>query len=86
MPQDDWVIILGVGGLFLLIGIAAYIWGWSEEKSYYNSMPARRFDVREFLEHSPFRPEPEALKIGGRIAVAIGLLMLLAGGALWLWG
>lgn len=86
MPQDDWVIILGVGGLFLLIGIAAYIWGWSEEKSYYDSMPARRFDVREFLEHSPFRPEPEALKIGGRIAVAIGLLMLLAGGALWLWG
>ena len=86
MPQGDWVIILGVGGLFLLIGIAAYIWGRSEEKSYYDSMPARRFDVREFLEHSPFRPEPEALKIGGRIAVAIGLLMLLAGGALWLWG
>jgi len=86
MPQGDWVIILGVGGLFLLIGIAAYIWGRSEEKSYYDSMPARRFDVREFLEHSPFRPEPEALKIGGRIAVTIGLLMLLAGGALWLWG
>ena len=86
MPQGDWVIILGVGGLFLLIGIAGYIWGRSEEKSYYDSMPARRFDVREFLEHSPFRPEPEALKIGGRIAVAIGLLMLLAGGALWLWG
>lgn len=86
MPQGDWVIIVGVGGLFLLIGIAAHIWGWSEEKSYYDSMPARRFDVREFLEHSPFRPEPEALKIGGRIAVAIGLLMLLAGGALWLWG
>lgn len=85
MPQDDWLILLGLGGLFLLLGVGAYIWGLSEERSYYDSMPARRFDVREFLERSPFRPEPGALKIGGWIAIAIGLLMLLAGGALWLW-
>lgn len=83
MPQDDWLMILAAGGIFLLLGICFYIWGRSEEKSYYDSMPARRFDVREFLERSPFRPEPGALKIGGWIAIAIGLLILLA--ALWLW-
>lgn len=85
MPRGDWLMILAAGGIFLLLGIGAYIWGRSEENSYYNSMPARRFDVREYLERSPFRPEPGALKIGGWIAIAIGLLMLLSGGALWLW-
>lgn len=85
MPRGDWLMILAAGGIFLLLGISSYIWGRSEEKSYYDSMPARRFDVREYLERSPFRPEPGALKIGGWIAIALGLLMVLAGGALWLW-
>lgn len=85
MPRGDWLMILAAGGIFLLLGIGAYIWGRSEEKAYYDSMPARRYDVREYLERSPFRPEPGALKIGGWIAIAIGLSMLLSGGALWLW-
>ena len=85
MPRGDWM-ILAAGGIFLLLGIGAYVWGWSEERRYYESMPARRFDVREYLERSPFRPEPWSLKVGGRIAIAIGLILLLAGGALWLWG
>jgi hypothetical protein len=40
---------------------------------------------REFLEHEPERPEPGALKIGGWIAIAIGLPMMAMGGAFWLW-
>ncbi len=86
MPRGDWLVMLGIGGLFLLLGISAYIWGRNEEKQYYDSIPARRVDVREFLEHSPSRPEPGALKIGGFIAMTIGLLMLLTGSAVWLWG
>lgn len=86
MPRGDWLILLGLGGLFLLLGVGAYFWGRSEEKSYYDSMPASRVDVREFLERSPLRPEPGALKTGGWIMITIGLLMLLAGGAIWLWG
>ena len=86
MPRDDWLIMLGLGGLFLLLGVGTYIWGQREEKSYYDSIPTRRVDVREFLERSPFRPEPRALKIGGWLAITIGFLMMLAGGAVWLWG
>ena len=86
MPQWNYIILMGMGGLFILLGVAAIIWGRREEKSYYDSLAARPADVREFLEHSPERPEPGALKIGGWIAIAVGLLMIAMGGGFWLWG
>ncbi len=79
MPLHDWFILMGMGGLFILLGLGAIIWGRSEEKSYYDSLSTRP-DVREFLEHRPQHPQPVALKIGGWIAMAIGLLMLAMGG------
>ena len=85
MPYGDWFILMGVGGFFLILGIAAVIWGRREEKSYYDSLSSRT-DVREYLEHWPQRSEPGALKIGGWIAITLGLLMLAGGGALWFWG
>ena len=85
MSHGDWFILIGMGGLFVLLGLAAFIRGKSEEKSYYNSISARH-DAREFLERKPERPEPGALKIGGWIAITIGLLMLVMGGAFLLWG
>ena len=85
MSHGDCFILMGMGGVFILLGIIAFFRGKREEKSYYNSI-ASRHDVREFLEHKPERPEPEALKIGGWIAIAIGLIMLVIGGAFLLWG
>ena len=85
MPQNELYILLGLGGLFILLGIGAYFWGKSEEKGYYNTI-ARRPDTREFLEHWPYRPQFEALKIGGRISMAVGMVMVLIGGGIWLWG
>ncbi len=88
MPQNDWFVLMGIGGLFILLGLGAIIWGKSEEKSYYDSLSSRpdNADKREFLEHWPQRPQFEALKIGGWIAIAIGVLMIVMGGAFWLWG
>jgi hypothetical protein len=85
MPYPDHFMLMGLGGLFILLGVVGIIWGGREEKGYYNSMSTRP-DVREYLEHSPEPPEPGALKIGGRIAIILGVLMLAGGGALWLWG
>ncbi len=85
MSHGDWSILIGMGVLFIFLGIAAIFWGRGEEKSYYNSLSSRP-DAREFLEHLPLRPEPGALKIGGWIAMAVGLLMVVMGGAFWLWG
>ncbi len=85
MPQRDCFVLIGMGGLFILLGLAAIIWGRSEEKSYYDSLSSRT-DVREFLEHWPQRPQFGALKIGGWIAIAIGALMAVLGGAFLLRG
>ena len=86
MPLHDWFILMGMGGLFILLGLGAIIWGKTEEKSYYNSLSARRpDDVREFLERQPQHPQPVALKIGGWIAIAVGLLMLGVGGISLFW-
>ena len=85
MPHYDYLILLGMGGLFILLGLAAILWGKQEGKSYYDAI-ANRSDAREFLEHEPERPEPGALKIGGWIAIGIGLLMIVIGGGFLLWG
>ncbi len=85
MPQRDSFILMGVGGGFIILGIVALLWGRGEEKGYYDSIAARP-DVREYLEHTPDRPEPGSLKIGGWIAIAIGLVMLAVGGAFLLRG
>jgi len=83
MPLQDWFVLMGVGGLFILLGIATVIWGRSEERGYYDSLSTRS-DLREFLEHQPVSPQPVALKIGGWIAIAIGLTILAAGGVIFL--
>ena len=85
MPHRDYFILLGIGAFFILLGLAAMFWGKSEEKGYYDTISSRT-DVREYLEHWPPRPEPGALKIGGWIALTIGLLLAVMGGAFLLWG
>jgi len=76
------LILVIMGGCFLAFGIVFYIWGRAEEERYYNTI-VHRFDVREYLERLPFRPEPGALRIGGSIAFILGVLMVIAGGILW---
>ena len=78
MPQQGWLILLGISVFFILFGLIAVILGKVREKSYYNSI-TDRLDVREFLEHSPEHPEPGALRVGGWIAIAVGLVMIAVG-------
>lgn len=81
MFEHEWLRAMGLGGVFILLGVGAIFWGRREEKTWYNSI-ATRLDVREYLEHLPFRPEPQALRIGGWIAIAVGLLLLAIGAVL----
>jgi len=84
MPPVDRFILMGMGGLFLILGIALVVWGKREESGYYNSLSTRT-DVRKFLERES-RPRFESLKVGGWLAITVGLVMLAMGGAFWLWG
>jgi hypothetical protein len=72
-----------MGGCFIIIGVVFYIWGKYEEEKYFNTI-VHRFDVREYLEHLPFRPEPGALRTGGIIALILGTIMLIGAGIIWL--
>lgn len=83
MPDTDLLIVVILGGLFILLGAGVFLWGKSEEKDYYKAISTRS-DVREYMEHTPDRPEPGGLKIGGVIAFFLGLFMLILGGAFWL--
>ena len=80
MPDADLWIIIGLGGLFLIIGVGVFLWGRKEEKDYYEVISAST-DVREYMEHTPERPEPSGLKVGGLITIIVGLVMLIMGGA-----
>ncbi len=85
MPQTDLVIPMVMGGLFILLGLGVVFWDRREQKSYYDAISTRG-DVREYMEQSPKRPELGALKIGGIIAIIVGLLLVIMSGAFWLWG
>lgn len=84
MPHADLLVVIILGGLFILLGAGAFLWGNNEEKDYYKAISTRS-DVREYIEHTPNRPEPSSLKLGGFIAIFLGLFMLILGGAFWLW-
>ena len=71
--MDGWI-VMSLGVFFMLTGVGTYLWGRREESAYYLALTSR-IDVREFLEHSPFRPEPEALQIGGIICFVVGLTL-----------
>ena len=85
MPLSDHFILMGVGGIFVILGLILIFWGRGEEKGYYSSL-AGRPDAREFLEHWPQRPRVGAGKIGGWISLSVGLVLAVVGGALWFWG
>jgi len=74
-----------IGGIFVLLGIVGFIWGRREEGAYYGAV-SERIDVREFMDRLPGRPEPNSLRIGGRICIAVGVVILLVSLGFYLWG
>lgn len=85
MSDADWLMPIVVGSIFILLGLVGILWGRREQKGYDYRLSTRT-DLREFLEHWPARPQPGSLKVGGWIAVVVGLVLLLLGGAFLIWG
>ncbi|MEK7353302.1 MAG: hypothetical protein AABZ77_02205 [Chloroflexota bacterium] len=78
MSQGDVSALLVIGGVFILLGVAVIIWDWVEKKGYLSSI-SHHLDIREFLDGWPPRPQFGALKIGGWIAITLGVAMLILG-------
>ncbi len=83
MLNGDSLILVGVGVVFIVLGLAGIFWGRHEERRYYDSLTTRS-DLREFVSHWPERPQPGAIKVGGWIAFSLGFVMLVGGIVLWL--
>ena len=78
MSSGETIILMGVGGGFILLGIIAILWGRYEEKRLFDALAEKR-DLREFSLNHVDSPQPGALRIGGWIAIALGALLLLVG-------
>ncbi len=85
MSLDEPIMMMGIGGLFILIGLGAIIWGRREKKAYYDALSTRS-DLREFMEHWPQRPGHGALELGGGIAIVVGVAIAIMGGVFWVLG
>ena len=78
MSPGETVILIGAGGGFILLGIIGILWGRYEEKRLFDALAEKR-DLREFSLKHVETPQPGALRIGGWIAVALGVVLLLIG-------
>ena len=85
MPYPDSFVLMVMGAVFVVVGIAVFFWSRRRERSYYNALSSRT-DLREFLERSPEHSEHSSLKIGGWVSIIVGVVMLSIGGGLKLWG
>ena len=56
-----------------------FLWAIIEERGMNHGLSGRR-DLREFITRWPIRIEPGALRVGGWIFTAIGLVLIILGG------
>lgn len=78
MSSGETIILMAVGGGFILLGIITILWGRYEEKRLFDALAEKR-DLREFSLKHVETPQPGALRIGGWISIALGALLLLVG-------
>ena len=83
MAEGDWIILAIVGAVFLVLGILALLWGRHEEKKIFEYL-AEQHDLREFTLKHVESPQPGALKLGGWLAVILGILLGIAALIMWL--
>jgi len=82
MSLASYQIILVMGGCFLLLGIIFILWNKREKQRYYNSILLTRRDIKETITHEHERFWLQAWQIGGRISLAVGIVLLIIGGIL----
>ena len=76
MSHQELIITAVIGGAFVVLGFIAFLWSHREEGAWYK-MVSTKIDVREFVDRGRGLTEPNALRTGGKICMAVGLVILL---------
>jgi len=82
MFEGKWLILVIVGGLFIILGVIGIIWGMREEKRIFEAL-SKKPDLREFSLRHVESPQPGALKTGGWISIVLGVLLIIAAIIFW---
>ena len=82
MSASSYQVILGMGGFFVFLGIIFILWNKREKQRYYNSILLTRRDIKETITHEHERFWLHAWRIGGRISLIVGIILLIIGGIL----
>jgi uncharacterized membrane protein len=83
MLQGNYQVVLGLGAFFILLGIVFILWNRREKNKYYNSILLTRRDIQETITREHERFWLHAWRIGGRISLIVGIVLLIIGGILW---
>ena len=78
MSPGETIILMAAGSGFIILGILGIIWGRREEKKIFDAL-SQKYDLREFSLNHVEGPQPGALRIGGWIAIILGLFLLIIG-------
>lgn len=70
--------MMGVGGFFLFLSLIFFLWAGREERSLTDAL-VQRSDLRDFVTGWPMRIGPDSIRVGGRIFIILGIVVLILG-------
>jgi hypothetical protein len=85
MFLTDYVPLMIIGAVFMVAGIILLVLGIREEKDYCRTV-SNQVDVRKYLEHKSDSIQAWGFKVGGIVAIVIGLFLLVMGLVIWILG
>ncbi len=78
MTNLDSYIVMGIGGLFILLGLIIILWARHKQKGY-GDVLSRREELRSFLGYWPDFILPSELRTGGWVSTVIGAALIILG-------
>ena len=78
MPSS-WLVVMIASGIFLLLGLASFLWGRREANEDYQSITARadiHTDIKKVVQDWQANSGSGSLKMGGLLSIIIGLFLL----------
>ena len=81
-----WIILLILGGALIAFGGIFFVWAYLERRSDIDILAHNETnqDVKDLLDEGRISMGPKSLKVGGWLAVTVGVFLLILGTVLWI--